>query len=85
MHFGLRTDINSQMSVQIQQGIGRFDGFWELDLCPWDTAAAELIVREAGGQVTDFTGSRFSNYSKKILASNGLIHRKMINVLCKKK
>ncbi len=63
---------------------GRFDGFWELDLCPWDTAAAELIVREAGGKVSKTDGSKFSNYEKSMLASNGLIHRKMLNILSKK-
>ncbi|MBU1043423.1 MAG: inositol monophosphatase [Candidatus Omnitrophica bacterium] len=63
---------------------GRFDGFWELDLCPWDTAAAELIVREAGGKVSKIDGSKFSNYEKNILASNGLIQKKMLRILAVK-
>ncbi len=63
---------------------GRFDGFWELKLKPWDTAASTLIVKEAGGTVTDFKGRPFSLYSGECLASNGLIHREMINVLKKK-
>lgn len=60
---------------------GRFDGFWELKLKPWDTAAAMLIINEAGGMVSDFNGKPFSFYSGETLASNGLIHAEMINVL----
>jgi myo-inositol-1(or 4)-monophosphatase len=60
---------------------GRFDGFWELNLSPWDTAAGALIVAEAGGRVTDFAGDPFSNYKTEVLASNGLIHDRMIEVL----
>jgi myo-inositol-1(or 4)-monophosphatase len=60
---------------------GRFDGFWELGLNPWDTAAGVLIVEEAGGLVTDFTGDEYSIYVKEILASNSGIHSEMIDVL----
>src|SRR5258708_4838962 len=60
---------------------GRYDGFWELNLSPWDTAAGTLIVAEAGGRVTDFAGGAFSNYKPEVLASNGLIHNHMIDVL----
>ncbi|MFY9556686.1 MAG: inositol monophosphatase family protein [Blastocatellia bacterium] len=60
---------------------GRFDGFWELNLSPWDTAAGALIVQEAGGRVTNFSGKSFSNYEPEIVASNGLIHERMIEVL----
>lgn len=60
---------------------GRFDGFWELNLSAWDTAAGALIVSEAGGRVTDFRGDKFSNYEPQIVASNGLIHDRMIEVL----
>lgn len=60
---------------------GRFDGFWELKLNPWDIAAGVLIVEEAGGVVTDFRGNVVSIYGKDILASNGLIHQQMIQVL----
>lgn len=62
---------------------GRYDGFWELNLSPWDTAAGALIVREAGGRVTDFNGGSFSNYKPEIVASNGLIHEQMIAVIGK--
>ena len=60
---------------------GRFDGFWELKLHPWDSAAGSVIVREAGGKVTDFHGKRYSIYGKEILASNGHIHRQVQKVL----
>lgn len=60
---------------------GRFDGFWELGLNPWDTAAAVLILEEAGGQVTTFSGDEYSIYIKEILASNSIIHNHMIEIL----
>jgi len=60
---------------------GRFDGFWEMDLKPWDSAAGALIVREAGGLVTRFDGSAYTHYDKEILATNSLIHNAMIKVL----
>jgi len=53
---------------------GRFDGFWEFNLNPWDTAAGVLLVEEAGGRVTDFSGGPFQIASRETLASNGLIH-----------
>jgi myo-inositol-1(or 4)-monophosphatase len=53
---------------------GRFDGFWEFNLNPWDTAAGVLIVEEAGGKVTDFSGGPFQIDSRETLASNGLVH-----------
>jgi myo-inositol-1(or 4)-monophosphatase len=56
---------------------GRFDGFWELKLHPWDTAAGSLIVAEAGGRITDFKGRPFSIYGRETLASNVLIHKAM--------
>jgi len=60
---------------------GRFDGFWEWRLHPWDTAAGSLIVREAGGTVSDFRGGRFDLYGEQILASNGHVHALMRAVL----
>jgi myo-inositol-1(or 4)-monophosphatase len=53
---------------------GRYDGFWEFNLNPWDTAAGVLIVEEAGGRVTRFDGSLFELNSRETLGSNGLIH-----------
>jgi myo-inositol-1(or 4)-monophosphatase len=58
-----------------------FDGFWEVFLHPWDICAGKLIVEEAGGLVTDFDGNKIDIYSKRILATNGLVHQKMINVM----
>ena len=63
--------------------LGRVDGFWEIDLHPWDTAAGVVILEEAGGLVTDFSGDAFSVYGKQILASNGKIHEEMMAVLGK--
>ena len=60
---------------------GRFDGFWEEGLRPWDVAAGILLVEEAGGRVSYYDGSPFNVYSPPILASNGLVHDAMINVL----
>lgn len=60
---------------------GRFDGFWEEGLNPWDVAAGVLLVSEAGGRVSYYDDSKFSIYAPPILASNGLIHREMIEVL----
>lgn len=60
---------------------GRLEGFWELDLFRWDTAAGWLIVKEAGGEVTDFTGDPYSHACNKILATNGKIHKQMIKIL----
>ncbi len=62
-------------------GCGRFDGFWEMKLKPWDLAAAALVVTEAGGRLTDFTGGEFSIYRGECLATNGLIHQEMLDVL----
>lgn len=60
---------------------GRFDGFWEMKLSPWDTAAGYLIATEAGATVTDFGNRPYQIYLKEILATNGKIHREMIEVL----
>jgi myo-inositol-1(or 4)-monophosphatase len=60
---------------------GRFDGFWELRLNPWDVAAGALIVRAAGGLVTDFSGGDFGIDEGEIAASNGAIHPALLEVL----
>jgi myo-inositol-1(or 4)-monophosphatase len=57
---------------------GRYDGFWEFNLNPWDTAAGVLIVEEAGGKVTRFDGSPFRIDSRETVASNGLIHEALL-------
>ena len=60
---------------------GRVDGFWELKLAPWDVAAGSLLVTEAGGRITDFAGTPFKADGAETLATNGLIHAEMIEVL----
>src|SRR5581483_4662316 len=57
---------------------GRFDGFWEFNLNPWDTAAGVLLVEEAGGRVSDFSGGPFQITSRETMASNGLVHEAML-------
>lgn len=53
---------------------GVFDGFWERNLSPWDVAAGSLLVREAGGTVTNFSGKKFDVHHPEVLATNGKIH-----------
>ncbi len=60
---------------------GRLDGYWERKINPWDVAAGSLLVEEAGGKITDFTGSPYSIYNHRILSSNGLIHDEMVEIL----
>lgn len=60
---------------------GRSDGFWELGLRPWDTAAGVTILREAGGRISDFSGEPFSVDRGEIVASNGRIHEAMLRAL----
>jgi myo-inositol-1(or 4)-monophosphatase len=60
---------------------GRFDGFWEMKLKPWDTAAGMLLVTEAGGRISNFDGDPFTPSHLECLASNGRIHEAMIAVL----
>jgi len=60
---------------------GRVDGFWEIGLSPWDTAAGVVILREAGGTVTDFNGAPHSIYGQELVASNGSLHQAMLDLL----
>ncbi|HEY5627440.1 MAG TPA: inositol monophosphatase family protein [Nitrospira sp.] len=60
---------------------GRFDGFWEVKLSPWDMAAGVVILQEAGGKVTDFKGQSHSIYQPELVASNGLVHDAMLTIL----
>lgn len=59
---------------------GRLDAFWEFNLNPWDTAAGILLVREAGGRVSDFAGEDVQLNSREVLASNGLIHNELVGM-----
>jgi myo-inositol-1(or 4)-monophosphatase len=63
---------------------GRFDGYWEIKLSPWDQAAGSLILLEAGGMVTDFKGKPFNIYGREVLGTNGYIHKQMMAVLNRK-
>jgi myo-inositol-1(or 4)-monophosphatase len=59
---------------------GRLDAFWEFNINPWDTAAGYLLVEEAGGKMTGFSGKPFRLDSREILASNGLIHGELMGL-----
>ncbi len=60
---------------------GIFDGFWEIELNPWDIAAGALLVEEAGGKVSTYSNTQFSVYGNSILATNGLIHNQIVDIL----
>jgi myo-inositol-1(or 4)-monophosphatase len=59
---------------------GRMDGFWEQDLKPWDIAAGAVILEEAGGKVTDFSGGPFASRRPQLVATNGHIHEPMLEI-----
>lgn len=81
-HFSLRTHgmrrLGSAALDLCYTASGRFEGFWEFNLKPWDTAAAQLILTEAGGQVTDMRGEPYRLDSPEILASNGHLHTTLL-------
>lgn len=61
--------------------VGRIDAFYERGIYAWDTAAGSIIVEEAGGKVTDYNGNKFSPYSETFLATNEILHDKMIELI----
>jgi myo-inositol-1(or 4)-monophosphatase len=73
---GIRRDGSAALNA-CYLACGRFDGFWEGDLGPWDMAAGVLMIREAGGRVTSCSGGEFRLEDREILASNGRIHEEM--------
>ncbi|MEO5618955.1 MAG: inositol monophosphatase family protein [Candidatus Eisenbacteria bacterium] len=77
---GIRRDGSATLNL-CYTAMGRFDGFWEPRLAAWDTAAGALMVREAGGRVTDYRGSRFDPEGGEILATNAALHAEMMSVL----
>lgn len=77
---GVRRDGSAALDL-CYLAMGRFDGFWEMKLHPWDLAAGILMVMEAGGRVSDFEGEDFRLDSGEVLATNGLIHDQMVSVL----
>jgi myo-inositol-1(or 4)-monophosphatase len=60
---------------------GRFEGFWEQNLAPWDTAAGLVVAEQAGASVSDFSNQPYLIEKKEILATNGLIHEEMVTLL----
>ena len=62
---------------------GRFDGYWEFNLQPWDQAAGALIAKEAGAHLSDFRGNPFTIYGNQTLATNGKVHGEMLRILKK--
>ncbi|HEV7645620.1 MAG TPA: inositol monophosphatase family protein [Pyrinomonadaceae bacterium] len=77
---GVRRDGSAALDMAYL-ACGRFDGFWEEGLNPWDMAAGKLLVEEAGGVLTGYDGSVFNIYQPPLCASNGLIHEEMLAVL----
>ena len=77
---GIRRDGSATLNL-CYTAMGRFDGFWEPRLSAWDMAAGALIVREAGGRVTDYRGGEFDASGGEILATNGALHAEMMAVL----
>jgi myo-inositol-1(or 4)-monophosphatase len=73
---GVRRDGSAALDLACVAA-GRFDGFWEFGLQKWDTAAGMLLVEEAGGKVSDFSGQRYALGGPLILATNGLIHEEV--------
>jgi myo-inositol-1(or 4)-monophosphatase len=76
---GVRRDGSAALDLAYVAA-GRFDGFWEFGLNPWDTAAGVVLVEEAGGTISDLEGGPYSLGGRTILASNGLIHEEMKEV-----
>jgi len=79
---GIRRDGSAALNL-CYLAAGRFDGFWEVELSPWDVAAGSLIVREAGGTISDFDGGPFALEARRILASNGPLHPEMMSILAR--
>jgi myo-inositol-1(or 4)-monophosphatase len=77
---GVRRDGSAALDLSFV-ACGRFDGFWELKLAPWDLAAGTLIVREAGGTLTNLVGGPFDMSTGHVIATNGKIHDELIEQL----
>jgi len=60
---------------------GRFDGFWERGLSSWDVAAGFLMVSEAGGKISNYTGTKTSIYDSEVLATNGKLHSPILKLI----
>ena len=77
---GVRRDGSASIDMAYV-ACGRFDGFWEEGLNPWDMAAGKLLIEEAGGWITGYNGEPFSIYSPPVCASNGKIHNEILAIL----
>jgi myo-inositol-1(or 4)-monophosphatase len=77
---GVRRDGSAALDLAYV-ACGRFDGFWEEGLRPWDVAAGAVLIKEAGGYVSRYDNSPLDIYAPPIMASNGLIHEEMMRVL----
>ena len=77
---GVRRDGSAAMDL-CYVASGKLDGFWELNLSPWDVAAGVLILKEAGGKITRFKGKEYNIYAKEIVATNGKLHKALLNKL----
>ncbi|HEX4643858.1 MAG TPA: inositol monophosphatase family protein, partial [Candidatus Acidoferrales bacterium] len=73
---GVRRDGSAAMDLAAV-ACGRFEGFWEFGLRTWDAAAGILMVREAGGRVTQFDGRPYQLGDREMMASNGRVHSEM--------
>lgn len=77
---GVRRDGSAALDLSYVAA-GRFDGFWEYSLHPWDVAAGMLMVAEAGGRCSDFQNRPSSIFDDQILASNRLVHQEMLRII----
>ncbi len=77
---GVRRDGSAALNLGYL-AMGRFDGMWEGDLSPWDVAAGSLIVREAGGVVTGYSGGPFQLDGRRIVAANPSLHAQLLEVV----
>jgi len=77
---GIRRDGSAALDL-CYVACGRFDGFWEMTLKPWDIAGGYIIITEAGGKITSCTGEKLSIYGQPVLATNGHIHDEMLDIL----
>jgi myo-inositol-1(or 4)-monophosphatase len=77
---GVRRDGSAALNLAYTAA-GRFDGFWERGIEAWDMAAGVLLVKEAGGRVTDINGKPYDLFAKNALATNGKLHKKMFGML----
>jgi len=76
----LRSDGSASLDL-CHVAMGRLDGFWELNLNPWDMAAGALLIQEAGGRLTQVNGAPFELYGRTLLASNGHLHAGLLAAL----